>query len=69
LKNAEAEHGKWDLNVQVDNDIHKTVKSDPPFNSHSGYETRHSNPTDPDPATTVEYNFDPKLDHDIISTE
>ena len=46
------------------------LNSDPPFNSHSGYETRHSaaDLVNSDGVPHVKYNFNPPLDGDIVDT-
>lgn len=43
------------------------MRSDPPFNSHEGYETRYMNPSDP--KDIVEYKTDNALDSDIVATQ
>jgi len=44
------------------------VRSDPPMNSHDGYETRYMNPSDDD-KDVVEYKTGNALDSDIIATQ
>lgn len=82
-KAAEEEHGhKWDVTDKKWEELPKEdaefkltaikqeVESDPPFNSHSGYETRHSaaDLVNSDGVAHVKYNFDPELDKDVIDT-
>ena len=63
VQKSEGKEIQFDQKVQTEVD----VRSDPPFNSHEGYETRYMNPSED--KDIVEYKTDNALDSDIISTQ